>query len=53
MNFFREADNSKFMGRKWFTTNDQSKAIYDPGNTIIYNTSFKFNLYDYHDAYIL
>ena len=41
LNFFREADDSKFMGRKWFTINDQSKAIYDPGNGIIYYTSFK------------
>ena len=40
--------------RKWNIVNDQSKANYDGGNEIIYNTEVsKSNLCDYNDAHIL
>ena len=38
LNFFNEADNSKFMTRKWNIINNNSKANYEEGNAIIYNT---------------
>ena len=49
-----EADDSKFVIRKWNTANDQSNENYGAGNKIIYNTAvLKSNLCDYNDAYIL
>ena len=49
-----EANDSKFVIRKWNIVNDQSNANYDAGNEIIYNTEvLKSNLCDYNDAYIL
>ena len=49
-----EQNNSKFVTRKWNIVNDQSNAIYDVRNEIIYNTEvLKSNLCDYNDAYIL
>ena len=49
-----EQNNSKFVTRKWNIVNDQSNAIYDLRNEIIYNTEvLKSNLCDYNDAYIL
>ena len=42
------------MARKWNIVNDNSKANYDAGNKITYNTEvLKSNLCDYNDAYIL
>ena len=53
-NFLNEANDSKFVTRKWNIINRNSKANYDVGNEIIYNTQvLKSNLYDYNDAYIL
>ena len=49
-----EANDSKFVTRKWNIVNDNSKANYNVGNEIIYNTEvIKSNLCDYKDAYIL
>ena len=49
-----EQNNSKFVTRKWNIVNDQSNAIYDVRNEIIYNTEvLKSNLCDYDNAYIL
>ena len=49
-----EQNNSKFVTRKWNIVNDQSNAIYDLRNEIIYNTEvLKSNLCDYNNAYIL
>ena len=46
LNFFNEADNSKFMTRKWNIINNNSKANYEEGNAIIYNTEdLKYNIY--------
>ena len=42
------------MARKWNIVNNNSKANYDAGNKIAYNTEvLKSNLCDYDDAYIL
>ena len=49
-----EANNSKFVTRKWNIVNDQSNGNYGVGNEIIYNTEvLKSNLCDQSDAYIL
>ena len=49
-----EANDSKFMTRKWNIVNDQSNANYDARNEIIYNTEIlKSNPCDYNNAYIL
>ena len=54
LNMLNEAGNSKFVTRKWNIVNDQSNAICDVGNEIIYNTEvLKSSLCDDHDAYIL
>ena len=54
LNILNEANNSKFVTRKWNTVNDNSKANYNAGNEIIYNTKvLKYNLCDYNNAYIL
>ena len=48
------ANDSKFVIRKWNTVNDNSKANYNIGNEITYNTKvLKSKLYDYNDTYIL
>ena len=53
LNLLNEANDSKFVTRKWNIVNDQSNANYDVGNEIIYNTEvLKSNLCDYNDAYI-
>ena len=42
------------MIRKWNTVNDNSKANYNIGNEITYNTKvLKSKLYDYNDTDIL
>ena len=46
-----EANDSKFMTRKWNIFNDQSNVNYDVGNEIIYNTEvLKSNLCDYKNG---
>ena len=54
LNLLNEANNSKFVKRKWNIANDQSNANYDLGNEIIYNTEvLNSNLCDYKNTYIL
>ena len=54
LNLLNEANDSKFMTRKWNIVNDNSKANYDVANEITYITEvLKSNLCDYDDAYIL
>ena len=49
-----EANDSKFVTRKWNIVNDNSKSNYNVGNAITYNTEVsKSNLCDYNDAFIL
>ena len=49
-----EANDSKFVTRKWNIVNDNAKANYDVANDISYNTKdLKYNLCDYNDANIL
>ena len=51
---FKKAYDSKIVRRKWNIVNDNSKANYNVGNEIIYNTEvLKSNLCDYNNAYIL
>ena len=46
-----EENDSKFLTIKWNIVNDNSKAIYDVANQVIYNTElFKSNLCDCNDA---
>ena len=53
LNLLSEANNSKFVARKWDTFNDNSKANYGVGRETIYKTEvLKSNLYDYSDTYI-
>ena len=54
LNLLNDANNFKFVTRKWNIVNDLSNANYDVGNEIIYNIEvLKSNLCDYNDAYIL
>ena len=54
LNLLNEANDSKFLTRKWKIVNDNSKANYDAGNGITYNAEvLKSNPSDYNDAYIL
>ena len=49
-----EANNSKFLTRKWNIVSDNSKANYNATNEITYNAEvLKSSLCDYEDAYIL
>ena len=51
LNLLNDANDSKFVMRKWNIVNDNSKANYDAGNEITYNTGvLKSNLCDYNDA---
>ena len=53
LNLLNEANDSKFVKKKWSIVKDQSNANYKVGNEIIYNTEvLKSNLCDY-DAYNL
>ena len=53
LNLLNEANDSKFVTRKWNIVNDNLKVNYGVGNKIIYNTEvLKSNLCDYNDAYI-
>ena len=54
LNLLNEANDSKFVTRKWNTANDNSKADYSVRNEIIYNTKvLKSNFCYYNNAYIL
>ena len=54
LNLLNEANDSKFVARKWNIVNDNSKSNYDATNEITYNTEIlKSNLCDYNKAYIL
>ena len=54
LNSLNEANNSKFVTRKWNIVNDNSKANYAKRHEITYNTEvLKSNLCDYSNAYIL
>ena len=49
-----QANDSKFVTRKWNIGNDNSKLNYDAINEITYNIkTLKYNLCDYNDTYIL
>ena len=49
-----EANDSKFVTRKWNIANDNSKANYNAANEITYNTEvLKPNLCDYNNTYTL
>ena len=51
LNLLNEADDSKFVTRKWKIVNDSSKTNYDVESEIIYNTKvLKSNLCNYNDA---
>ena len=53
-NLLNEANDSKFVTRKWNLVNDNSKANYNATNEITYNTeALKSNLCDYNEPYIL
>ena len=54
LNLLNEANDSKFLTRKWTIVNNISNANYGLGNEIIYNKEvLKSNLCDNNDAYIL
>ena len=53
LNLLNEANNSKFVTRKWNFVNDNSKANYDAANENTYIEVLKSNLCDYNDVYIL
>ena len=51
LNLLNEANDSKFVARKWNIVNDNSKAHYNAANEITYNTGIlKSNLCVYNDA---
>ena len=54
LNLLNEANDSKFVTRKWNIVNGNSKSNYDATNDNTYNTEvLKSNLCVYNDAYIL
>ena len=54
LNLLNEANDSKFVTRKWDIVNDNSKSSYDATNEITYHTEvLKSNLCDYNHACIL
>ena len=53
LNLLNEANDSKFVTRKWNIVNDHSKKNYDATNEITFNTAvLKSTLCDYNNAYI-
>ena len=51
LDLLNEANDSKFVTRKWNIVNDNSKSSYCPGNEIIYNKEvLKSNLFYYDDT---
>ena len=54
LNLLNEANDSKYVTRKWNIANDSWNAYYNAANEITCNTEvLKSNLYDYNDAYNL
>ena len=54
LNLLNDANDSKFITKKWSIVNDNSNSNYAATNKITYNTRIlKSNLCDYNDAYIL
>ena len=54
LNLLNEANDSKFVTRKWNIVIDNSKSNYDATNEITYNTEIlKSNLCNYNNGYIL
>ena len=54
LNLLNEANDSKFVTRKWNIVNNILKSNYDAANEITYKTEVsKSNLCNYNDAYIL
>ena len=54
LHLLNQANDSKFVTRKWNIVNDQSYGKFGEKNEIIYNTDvWKSNLCDYNDAYII
>ena len=54
LNLLKDTNDSKFVTRKRNIANNNSKANYNAGNEITYNTELlNFNLCDYNDAFIL
>ena len=54
LNLFKEANDSKFVTRKWNIVNDNSKSNCDTTNKVTYNIEIlKSNLCDYSDAHCL
>ena len=54
LNLLNEANDSKFVKRKWNIFNNNSKSNHDATNEINYKTEIlKSNLFDYNEAYIL
>ena len=54
LDLLNQANDSKFVTRKWNIRNDNSKLNYDAINEITYNIkTLKYNLCDYSDTYIL
>ena len=51
LNLLNEANDSKFVIRKWIAVNDNSNANYDVPNEITYNIEvLKSDLCDYNNA---
>ena len=54
LNLLNEANESKFVARKWNIVNDQSNTNCCEKNQTIYNTEvLKSSFFDYNDACIL
>ena len=54
LNLLNDANDSKFVTRKWNIAYDNSQENYDLGNEVTYSTEvLKSNIYDYSDACIL
>ena len=54
LNLLNDANDSKFVTRKWNIVNDNSNSNYAAANEITYNTEIlKYNRCDYNDDYIL
>ena len=54
LNLLNEANDSKFVIRKWNIVNDLSHINHKVGNETIYNTEvLKSNICDYSNAYVL
>ena len=54
LNLLNDANDSKFVTRKWNIVNDNSNSNHAAANEIIYNLEIlKSILCDYNDAYIL